>query len=903
MGGRFHVDWAYSKNVHRRETIERVAQSFLDNLRSLLADCRWPKRGGFALGGLSLPGWDDDVADAYSLSDMQQLMLVHAVSAPESGVLQEQLRATLRGELDVAALRRAWQRVIDRHPALRTAFLWEGVQKPLQVVRRRVDVPWEFQDWRGDEAGGEPEAYTPRANLAGQQGRITRERLKACLEADRSRGFLLTRAPLMRLTLIQTAADIFHFFWSSHHLLFDGWSLAIILQEVFEFYEAFAQGRPWDPAPPPGYRDYIEWLERQDLSAAEAFWRRTLEGFRTTLMPARARRDAGPTNRQGRHTEERLRLSAETTSGLRSFAERHGVTLNTLVTGAWALVVSFLNGQDDVVLGTTVSGRPACLPGAASIVGPFINILPVRVRVDPHDLVLPWLANLQAWLAQLRQYEHTPLARIVQWANVPSGERLFESLLVFENYPVDAALRGRPGNLEISDLGAPVRTSFPLTLAAVPGPELSLAISYEDQRFDAVTIRRMLGELRRLLELVRADPLRRMGDLGGRSTWSQDRADLCQHERAAAAVAGRPQAPPRTLVAPRDRLETRLAAVWSDLLGVEPIGVTENFFHLGGDSTLAVRLMGRIEAEYGRKLPLAALFQDASIEHLAGLLRSPETADAEQALVAIQPKGTRRPLFCVHPAGGTVFCYLDLARRLGPDQPVSGLQAQGVDGRQPPLAQIDVMAAQYVAAIRMVQPSGPYLLLGWSLGGIVAFEMARQLEGQGHRVPLLAVVDAGMKPPAERFLEADFLPILLEMFPRESRPDADELRRLAPAEQLEFFRQRAEEAHLVAGGDSPIQYEHVWRVFQANLHALVDYRPQRYCGKLTLLRASEHATAIDADPQMGWGHWAAGGVEVHVIHAQHVHMLREPDAAVLAERLQACLDAAARWGRTAAAME
>ena len=233
----------------------------------------------------------------------------------------------------------------------------------------------------------------------------------------------------------------------------------------------------------------------------------------------------------------------------------------------------------------------------------------------------------------------------------------------------------------------------------------------------------------------------------------------------------------RPFVAPRDELETRLASIWSQLLGLEQVGVHDNFFELGGDSMLAVRLMAEVEAASGRKLPLAWLFQDATIGRLAAVLRAPEEAPASATLVPIRPHkaGDPRPLFCVHPAGGTVFCYRDLARFLDPARPLYGLQARGIDGLQSPHTRIEDMAGEYIAAMRSVQPQGPYLLTGWSLGGILAFEMARQLATDGFETGLLAVIDAGMTAPGESFDEDDFLPILLELFPDELRPSEAEL--------------------------------------------------------------------------------------------------------------------------------
>ncbi|HEX4147968.1 MAG TPA: thioesterase domain-containing protein, partial [Pirellulales bacterium] len=213
--------------------------------------------------------------------------------------------------------------------------------------------------------------------------------------------------------------------------------------------------------------------------------------------------------------------------------------------------------------------------------------------------------------------------------------------------------------------------------------------------------------------------------------------------------------------APRNALESQVAGIWEELLGVKPVGIHDCFFDLGGHSLLAVKLLARIEADCGRRLPLNVLFQRPTVAHLSELLARPDVADLATSLIPIQPRGDKAPLFCVHPAGGTVFCYRELAAALGEDQPFYGLQAQGLDGRHAPHTRLEDMAAHYIRAMRKVQPAGPYHLGGWSLGGNIAFEMACQLREQGDEVGLLALLDAGAMAPNQKATEEDFLTMLL----------------------------------------------------------------------------------------------------------------------------------------------
>jgi len=347
-----------------------------------------------------------------------------------------------------------------------------------------------------------------------------------------------------------------------------------------------------------------------------------------------------------------------------------------------------------------------------------------------------------------------------------------------------------------------------------------------------------------------------------------------------------------TYVAPRDELEKCVARVWEELLGVSPIGVADDFFDLGGHSLLAVQVMAEIESRTKRRLPLAALFQEATVEHLAALLRQPSGNACERSLAPMCREGGGRPFFCIHPAGGTVFCYRSLAEHLGADRPFYGLQARGVDGGCEPHTEVDQMVAHYMAAIRSVQSRGPYLLGGWSLGGNLAFETARRLIEQGEQIGLLALLDAGALPGDKPPSETDFLPMMMALFSDEQNLPLERINAMTPGEQLQYFVERAAQAD-VAPGDFAAG-RRVFEVFKASMQAILDYRQQPYPGKLTLFSAEhrEDWFGSNRDPQLGWGAWARGGVEVHRIPGGHIRMVQEPSVRVLAEKLRRCLNQA-----------
>jgi amino acid adenylation domain-containing protein len=426
----------------------------------------------------------------YALSPLQEGMLFHSVFAPRSGVYIEQLCCTLRGALDVLSFARAWQQVVERHAILRTAFSWKSLDKMLQVVNRQVEIPIEEQDWR-------------KLSATEQSAR-----LRAFLKADRERGFDLSKAPLLRLALFRTGEEAYQFVWTYHHILLDGWSLPILFKEVFSFYECFSAGQSLQLESPRPYRDYIAWLQQRSNAEAEAFWRGALKGFTapTPLVVDCASPEVG-------YEALETRLSKEQTAQLHSLARSAQLTLNTLLQGAWALLLSRYSNQEDVLFGVTVSGRPAELVGVESMVGLFINTLPMRVRVRPQASALSWLKELQAQQAEMRQYEYSSLVQIQGWSEVARGVPLFESLLVFENYPVEASLHKQQWSLRVEAAQFLEQVNYPLTVISGPGDELALKILYDRSRFDAETIGRMLGHLRTLLEAIAASPDRPISTL------------------------------------------------------------------------------------------------------------------------------------------------------------------------------------------------------------------------------------------------------------------------------------------------------------------------------------------------------------------------------------------------------
>ncbi len=500
VNGQLQIAWTYSRNLHRESTITQLAQRLLNELRKLISHCQTTDEGGYTTSDFPLASLDQaqldrvtahdsNIDDLYPLSAMQEGMLFATLLSPKSSVYINQVICDL-SNLDVSALTAAWQGLIDRHAILRTAFVWQKLAEPLQMVRRHVTLPTTQHDWR-DRTPAEQEAAC-----------------QAFLAADRQRGFQPDTAPLMRITLLQLTDTNYRLIWTSHHLLLDGWTTSLLLKELLTLYAGAMQQQPVNLPVPHPYRNYIAWLQRQDMDAAATFWQQTLHG----IIAPTPLRFAQPTNgnRPGPAKSDAIykqRLSRETTAALQKVARTHDLTLNTILQGVWAMLLGHASGERDVLFGTTLSGRPTDLPGAESMIGIFINTLPVRVHLTPDAALVPWLRALQEHLSDVRHHEFSPLTQVQSWSAVPQEESLFESIVVFENYPTNTeSLREFNLGLRIDNIDAVIHNNLPLTLRVVPGTELALELLYDTARFTPAVIEQLFNQIVALVARMVENP-------------------------------------------------------------------------------------------------------------------------------------------------------------------------------------------------------------------------------------------------------------------------------------------------------------------------------------------------------------------------------------------------------------
>ncbi|HLP89572.1 MAG TPA: amino acid adenylation domain-containing protein [Nostocaceae cyanobacterium] len=490
VDGELQIDWLYSSNLHLSPTINQWVADFCQNLEEILNHCLTSGVSSFTPSDFPLAKLNQntlnllqtkypDLEDIYNLSPLQEGMLFHSIYAPEEGVYFEQVLGKIKGKLDISAFTYAWQSVIDRHPVLRTGFIWDNQEQPLQIIRKAVNFAIDKLDWS---------EFTPAQQEV---------KLQEYLAADRSKGFELDCAPLMRFTVIQLNANTWEWVWSHHHIILDGWSLPIIFKEVLTIYQTTLAKASPNLHPVPNYRNYIQWLATSNRIAAEEFWQSTLAGISTATKI-----DFYPTiqdSLQPAYSEAELRLSGAEFSQLQTMAQTYRLTLNTIAQGAWALCLQKYGAGDDVVFGVTVSGRPTHLPDVENMVGLFINTLPLRISVNPQNKIVAWLQEIQLHQVQMREFEYSKLTDIQKLISLPAGENLFDSILVFENYPVDKSLKEKQPDFQVDEIQFLERTNYPLTLGVIPDDGLLLKLNYQTRLLSATDATTMLARLRNVM--------------------------------------------------------------------------------------------------------------------------------------------------------------------------------------------------------------------------------------------------------------------------------------------------------------------------------------------------------------------------------------------------------------------
>jgi thioesterase domain-containing protein/acyl carrier protein len=793
-------------------------------------------------------------------------------------------RFRIVGDLNLAALENALEQLIRRHDVLRTSYP-DRDGNPLRVV-------------------APPGSYrlSAEACIESEEGEGEGNTLSYRLDREARRPFDLEHGPLMRVKLFRLSATQFVLSMTLHHIIFDGWSEGILFKELASLYNASVGGEAAAPKPLAiAYRDYACWqrdcLQGEMRAALMQYWQAQFkDGLRAQQAPLAQKRLTTMTRASGR---QEMALSTASTQALKDFSRKEGATLFATLLAAFKVLLFRYTDQDRLFVCTPVASRNRSeLKGA---IGYFINLLILQSDLSGEPSFREVLQRVRQGVAGAYAHQDLPFQQVVEEFGL-SRAPLAQTMFVLQNYPqANLDLEG----LEVERLEADNGVAdFDLFLAwAEAAGELRCELKYNTDLYEQTKIEQFLERYRGLLENILKRPEAKIAS-----------ADLLKIEPAQPRVAIAPES--GMAIAPRNDLERQLQTIWERELGRQPIGVADNFFEAGGNSMTALQIFNEIRVRYGKDLPLSTLFQCGTIERLATALAEQLEQTGEQtwsSLVAIQPLGRKTPLFCIHGLGGNILNLYDLSRRLDPNQPFYGLQAQGLDGKQTPLNRVEDMAAKYIQEIRTVQPNGPYLLSGLSMGGMVAFEMAQQLQAQGQQIALLGLLDtygsiyykplsfrAWLARHLRNFRHLDFKDKLnypikgaaavrrraQEIWKQRQQPVAairnQEIRTEQPRNETQF-------APLVAA-DSEETYVEVTPVSTANSAALLHYTPTPYSGRIALFRARQQPWWSEHDPLLGWAGLAEAGIRVYDVSGHHHSMTYEPHVIEIAQQLSVCID-------------
>ncbi|MEK4317564.1 non-ribosomal peptide synthetase [Bacillus sp. FSL R7-0229] len=487
--GQLQMNFMINRELLQDQEVRLLPERFKEKMEIILAHCV-ETSGGFTpsdfpmvhLTQKQIDELPDNVVDVYPLSPMQQGMLFHALLDQASQAYFGQVHMTLQGLTNGDAYEQAWNLLVERHSILRTKFAWEGLKEPVQFIQSEGSIHLTQHDVR-------------HLSDAEQE-----ETIEHFLVSDRSKDFNLDHIdePLIRIALFRCDEERCTFVFSFHHILIDGWSLFSFIQESFALYRSLVDEREISLSTVRPYKDFIEWLQKQDQEKAQEFWQRYMSGVEeATLLPGDGEEHAS--DQEASMMQSSVKLTPEMQQKLEKMTGKQKVTMSTLIQSAWGLLLHLHSGAEDVIFGVTVSGRPADLPEVESMTGLFINTLPLRLPIHSDWTIARLLAHTQETVFQMREYEYTVLPDIQQMTEIPNGEALFHSIVVFENYPIESI---EPYGVRILDIASHEETNYDLTLVAVPGDTLELRITYNLNQYTEQQIQTLMQQLIHTLEAM-----------------------------------------------------------------------------------------------------------------------------------------------------------------------------------------------------------------------------------------------------------------------------------------------------------------------------------------------------------------------------------------------------------------
>jgi thioesterase domain-containing protein/acyl carrier protein len=777
----------------------------------------------------------------------QQMLWVQNPWHPENFAYNYPLALRMRGPLDQSALERSFQEIVRRHQPLRSVFrIMEGNLIQIVLPPRPLLLPVVNVSNVGDA-----ERETEALRLA---------------VADANRPFDLTQGPLLRAKLWCLGPEDHLLLLTTHHIVSDNWSMAILLRELSLVYGAFSAGQPSPLAEVScQYGDFVRRQQKRfehKESEYIAFWKEQLAGRdRFNYVPPDHLRPENirPKSQTYHGAHERLTLDQTLTDSLKTMSPKEKVSPFMVLLAAFQCLLCRYSGQHDIGVASCVANRQSSQ--VERMVGHFSNHVIFRTTLADNSTLRDVLRQVRQTALTAYSYQDLPFGSVVEQLETDSDanrNNLFQVLLVLTETPKDKwtfpELNVKPLPLDVGT------TAFDLIVWLKLEEKLEIDLQYNFDLFEAETIRQILADYGTVLRIMSKDPEAQVGELGIAVLQTESR-NHSQLEHALQAY-----------MEPRDNVESQLVKLWEAVFDKRPVGIEDDFFELGGTSLLAARLFAQIEERFKLSIPLVTLVQAPTIKKLATLIHVSDSPDAWHSLVTIQPGGVRPPLFCIHGESGNLLMYRSLARHLGPDQPIYGLQPQGLDGKQAPLTRIEDMAARYIKEIQVIQPEGPFFLAGYCMGGTIAFEMAQQLSGQGQRVNLLALLDTyNWRMMKRTFLHDIYFNVQKLWF---------SCRHFFLTSSRNKLRSLQARYHELSNESE---------VSECNRRAACAYVPRVYSGRMLHVRPSRQYTRYNRR-EMAWDELVAGGLEVFCVPSYPAQLVEEPFVRDLAVKLRSCID-------------
>lgn len=492
------VHWSYSKNHFKRETIQLFADAFIKRLKDLVAHCVSSSLFGytpsdFPLSRLNQKTIDQvfssipHLQDIYPLSPLQEGLLFNDLLHSDRDTYFIQTGFELEGEINVSTIKLAWEQVVRQHDVLRTGFQWQGLENPLQFVLQRVDLPWKLYDWQ--EFSKE----------------IQQIKLQEYIAQDRENRFELFQPPLMRLALVKLSAKKFFLIWSFHHLILDGWSSALIFNQLFA---SLLKPQNYHPEYVPSYRSYIEKLQQLPIDQAKAFWVAYLsDSSNKSLFKSST---ALP-----HHKTFSWELSDSESGSVKEFARKNQLTLSSVMQLAWGVALAWYFQEDDFIFGVTISGRSLDLPKIDQMVGLFINTLPFRFKISWKDRVIDAIQQLQEEMVDISRFSYTPLSKVQSFCSKAGEARksLFDQIFIFENYPFNESDTHEKGSLKIKNTLNKEHTEYPLMLSVTPASKITFQFTYDENSVEEKILRELSSLLRNTLQGIIDSPQRSLREI------------------------------------------------------------------------------------------------------------------------------------------------------------------------------------------------------------------------------------------------------------------------------------------------------------------------------------------------------------------------------------------------------